>query len=178
MLGDFAPIAPLALDAMLLKIESGLVRMHFAEHDHMISTMTGDTIKVSIEYRSGSPMPKKTERPPADLASHPDFVARLRGLVDEAGGQRSFAARAGVSQGTVNLWLRDSEPGRDKLAAIAKATGVSLDWLVSGCGPSVGMPAWVYRDAIRRPDRDEGHPDRPFFATDKFIFLPLSLFGY
>jgi hypothetical protein len=78
-------------------------------------------------------MPKKTEAPTADTASRAAFVARLRVLVDEAGGQRSFAAGI-ASQGTVNLWLHDSEPGRDKLAAIATATGVSLDWLIAGRG--------------------------------------------
>jgi len=60
------------------------------------------------------------------------FVARLKALVDDAGGQRAFASRVGVSQSAVNLWLRDSEPRRDNLAAIAKAMAVSLDWLVSG----------------------------------------------
>jgi transcriptional regulator with XRE-family HTH domain len=63
------------------------------------------------------------------------FVDRLRKMVADTGGQRAFAALVGVSQRAVSLWLEKTEPGRDRLAAIANQTGVSLDWLVTGRGP-------------------------------------------
>jgi hypothetical protein len=123
-------------------------------------------------------MPKKTEPPRADTASHPEFVARLRALVDEAGGQRSFA-KGVASQGTVNLWLHDSEPGRDKLAAIATATGVSLDWLIAGRGPKhfSDVPPGYIKMRLADLVESKGIATRPFFSTERFIFLPLSMLG-
>jgi len=73
--------------------------------------------------------------PPTGHDSRVGFVDRLRSLVDSAGGQRAFAALAGVSQRAVSLWLQSTEPGRDRIAAIANATGVSLDWFILGRGP-------------------------------------------
>jgi transcriptional regulator with XRE-family HTH domain len=65
------------------------------------------------------------------------FTVRLRQLVDESGSKSAFAGFAGVTQRSVRLWLERAEPTREKLAAIAKATGVSLDWLISGRGPKM-----------------------------------------
>lgn len=62
---------------------------------------------------------------------------RLR-LVREMAGlsQRELSRLAGVSEGTV--WFVECRPERETAttltAALAKALGVSLDWLVCGCG--------------------------------------------
>jgi phage repressor protein C with HTH and peptisase S24 domain len=72
--------------------------------------------------------------------SHEAFAQRLSELIKEAGSARALADAAGVSPNAVHLWLRNSEPGRDKLIAIARAAGVSLSWLVAGSGQKRGLP--------------------------------------
>ncbi|MGC1382820.1 MAG: helix-turn-helix domain-containing protein [Candidatus Acidiferrales bacterium] len=126
-------------------------------------------------------MPRKTEPPPADAASHPEFVTRLRALVGEAGGQRSFA-KGVASQGTVNLWLHDSEPRRDKLAAIATATGVSLDWLIAGRGPKhfsdvpPGYIAIDFYDLVKSNGylKTLGGPDRELIFDRRLLALEMN----
>ncbi len=90
------------------------------------------------------------------------------------GSARAFAAQAGVSEGAVGTWLSRVEPTREKLAAIAKATGVSLDWLVTGraaCPP--GYIAMRFADLMK----SNGIASRPFFSVEQIMFLPLSLLG-
>jgi phage repressor protein C with HTH and peptisase S24 domain len=65
---------------------------------------------------------------------HEGFVERLKLLVMRAGSARALAGKAGVSSNTISLWLRDSEPGRDKLVDLANAADVSVEWLASGRG--------------------------------------------
>jgi len=115
-----------------------------------------------------------SERPPGAVQSdsHAAFAARLKELIEKVGSARAFAAQAGVSEGAVGTWLSRVEPTREKLAAIAKATGVSLDWLVTGraaCPP--GYIAMRFAD-LRN---SKGIATRPFFSVEQFIFLPLSL---
>lgn len=72
----------------------------------------------------------------ADLSgAHGAFVERLRMLINRAGSIVAFAAAIGVSDTSVHLWLRDSEPSRDKLVRIANAMSLSLEWLIRGRGP-------------------------------------------
>ncbi len=99
--------------------------------------------------------------------------------MNDAGSVAAVAAQARVSEGAVRMWLSRVEPTREKLAAIAKATGVTLDWLIAGRGPKIyseGPPGYVM---MRFADltQTKGVPGRPFFATKKVIFLPLFLFG-
>ena len=51
-----------------------------------------------------------------------------------AGSARALAAKAGVSSNTISLWLKESEPGRDRLVDLANAAAVSVGWLASGRG--------------------------------------------
>jgi Bacteriophage CI repressor helix-turn-helix domain len=81
---------------------------------------------------------KRTQPASAGISkqgTHADFAIRLKQLVDGAGSARAFAAQASVSEGAVGTWLSRVEPTREKLAAIATKTGVSLDWLIVGRGP-------------------------------------------
>ena len=66
--------------------------------------------------------------------SHEAFIERLRLLIAESGGARSLARNVDISTNTLQSWLKGSEPSRDKLIRIAKATGVSISWLVAGLG--------------------------------------------
>jgi transcriptional regulator with XRE-family HTH domain len=105
---------------------------------------------------------------------HAAFAARLRDLVDSVGSARAFAAQADVSEGAVGTWLSRVEPTREKLAAIANATGVSLDWLITGRGPRTSDYI-----AMRFADlsKSKGIATRPFWSTDNRIFLPVSVIG-
>ena len=67
--------------------------------------------------------------------SHAAFKERLRALVDQFGSIFALASAAGVSDTSIHLWLRGSEPGRDKLVRLTEAAGVSLEWLLRGHGP-------------------------------------------
>lgn len=65
------------------------------------------------------------------MANSSDFVERLREAIG-AESERSFAQRAGIPHSTLRSALKGSEPGIHTATAVARAAGVSLDWLVSG----------------------------------------------
>jgi phage repressor protein C with HTH and peptisase S24 domain len=56
------------------------------------------------------------------------FVVRLKELVDPTN-PYSFAKEVGVGESLIRKYLAGATPGLDKAAQIAKAKGVSLDWL-------------------------------------------------
>ncbi|MGB8685677.1 MAG: helix-turn-helix transcriptional regulator [Candidatus Binatus sp.] len=134
-----------------------------------------DTV-VSPDVRSHL---QELARKAANRDAHSGFSERLQELVADAGSIAAVAAQARVSEGAVRMWLSRVEPTREKLAALAKATGVSLDWLMTGRGPKVYSeypPGYV---AMRFADLTEskGIATRPFFSREHFISLPLSLLG-
>lgn len=59
------------------------------------------------------------------------FVLRLKGVIGDRK-VREFARRAGVNEATLRATLSGSEPRVSLLAAIARASGKTLDWLVFG----------------------------------------------
>ncbi len=59
-----------------------------------------------------------------------------------------FATRAGIPDSSLRKYLDGSQPTADKLAAIAKATGVSLKWLITGKGPQ-------FEEAKLEPEDDD-----------------------
>lgn len=62
--------------------------------------------------------------------------ARLRRCVKIAGSGDDLARITAIPRRTLESYLTgDSEPKAGRLAAIAEATGVTLDWLVRGKGP-------------------------------------------
>jgi phage repressor protein C with HTH and peptisase S24 domain len=68
-----------------------------------------------------------------NLESGTTFSDRLQiALKDEP--LLSFAKRSGVGEGSLRQYLKGSEPGLEKVIAIAKASGVSVGWLASGEG--------------------------------------------
>lgn len=72
---------------------------------------------------------------PADPKSHAGFAWRLRYLVEKMGSVLALAEAAKVSDSSVHSWLRESEPSRANLIALADAAGVSIEWLAAGIGP-------------------------------------------
>ncbi|HLW69014.1 MAG TPA: helix-turn-helix domain-containing protein [Candidatus Binataceae bacterium] len=69
-----------------------------------------------------------------DPKSHSGFVKRLKTVIRDAESILALAAKAGVSDSTIHLWLKDSEPSRKKLIDLAEAAGVSVEWLATGRG--------------------------------------------
>jgi transcriptional regulator with XRE-family HTH domain len=116
---------------------------------------------------------------PSDLDAHSQFAQRLEELVAGAGSAAALAAQARVSEGAVRMWLSRVEPTREKLAAIAKETGVSLDWLISGRGPKFFSECPPGHIAIRFADltKAEGVEIGAFLLTENYIFLPTLLLG-
>lgn len=69
------------------------------------------------------------------------------------GGQEAAAAVAEVSTSTFSSWVNGkADPSFEGLWRLAKAAGVSLDWLATGEGPKAYVPAdetapgWQYDD--------------------------------
>lgn len=70
------------------------------------------------------------------------FSDRISHLADSHKSLSAFAREVGVSESVVRKW-RDgtSEPSRKNLEAIAKASGVNIEWLVLGTGSITGSEA-------------------------------------
>jgi len=84
--------------------------------------------------RRGEPTEASARRS-VDPKSHAAFSGRLRIALKSAGASvLSIAQAAGVSDSTIHLWLKGSEPSREKLIALAGATRVSVEWLATGRG--------------------------------------------
>lgn len=74
------------------------------------------------------------------LTKNPQMISRLKSAVEAAGGRKAVAAKSGISLGTLNGALDDkTDVGFLKIAAIAQACGVTLDWIVNGSFQS-GIP--------------------------------------
>ena len=66
-------------------------------------------------------------------SSKSEIAARLKAAIRNAGGNQAVALKSGVPIGTLNNYVRAvSDPKAVALGAIARACGVSLDWLVFG----------------------------------------------
>ncbi|CAK0752058.1 putative HTH cro/C1-type domain-containing protein [Azospirillaceae bacterium] len=63
------------------------------------------------------------------------FSSRLRTILDEQKSVLSFARKCEVDDNLLRRYLAGSEPGLDKVVRIAKAAGVSVQWLTTGEGP-------------------------------------------
>lgn len=60
-------------------------------------------------------------------------VGRIGLLIDRAGGVRALARRAGISEGAVRKWRKGTAtPRHTYLVKLAQATGVSVQWLITG----------------------------------------------
>lgn len=68
------------------------------------------------------------------------FKGRLNTLIGK-NSIRSFASECGISDATIRKYLSgQSLPGIDKVEAIVKYTGCSLEWLVTGKGTQQPAP--------------------------------------
>lgn len=72
-----------------------------------------------------------------------EFVSRLRLAVQKAGGLNQAARASGIKVRTLSRYLQGYEIRRNALISIAKAAGVSVQWLTVGFDlqPDVGVAA-------------------------------------
>lgn len=67
----------------------------------------------------------------------PGLKERLRKRRSELGwSQEQLARETRVSKNTVARWEKGATPAADLLGRLARALGVSTDWLLTGAGPS------------------------------------------
>jgi len=70
--------------------------------------------------------------------SHSAFAHRLQMCVERAGTLVQLAKSAGLHRNTFGKYLRGTEPPRHNLIKIARAAGVSVNWLMTGENPVDG----------------------------------------
>ncbi len=108
------------------------------------------------------------------------FIERLDRAISKVGGVKRISAKSGLSTGALYKYLRgESDPSRERLVRIAKATGTDLDWLATGAGgervsvrhkTTVHIPRYDLRLSAgpgALPDRVAYIDDIPF--TSEFI---------
>ncbi|WP_293266778.1 S24 family peptidase [Neptunomonas sp.] len=84
---------------------------------------------------------KRTQRPiPNDRIGR--FSERLESLVDECGSVRSYAIKAGLSEGVIRKYLKGGAlPTLDRLDQLAYAANVNIAWLARGEDPKISEAA-------------------------------------
>ena len=65
------------------------------------------------------------------------FRERFESLMYPGETQQEFANRISLTQASVSRYLRGQQPDRDSLEKIISATGVSVDWLLTGREPEM-----------------------------------------
>ncbi len=135
-------------------------------------------------YAKTSPLAGNSEAaspgPEERTDAGPGFPERLRQAMGGSSAY-AFAKRCGFAESLLRKYLTGaSHPGLDKLAAIAEAADVSLDWLVRGQTPGylhhfaetgeelVSLPHWDQYIA-RWPEEAHGHP--PIYLCFRRPFL-------
>jgi phage repressor protein C with HTH and peptisase S24 domain len=113
-------------------------------------------------------MPLKGRPPePAPGAGQAAFMDRLLALARTWPSSDSLAKAASVSPSALRKWLKgQAEPSRERLVALADATGVSIGWLAKGEGPVPDLPA---HGGSGKPLAG-GHAHRPDGSL--FLLLP------
>lgn len=65
---------------------------------------------------------------------------RIRRCAEIVGSGNELARRSGISRRTLENYFKGREPQASQLASIAKAAGVTLDWLITGVEPPRQAP--------------------------------------
>lgn len=107
---------------------------------------------------------------------NPDFHARLVTLIGDMQ-PFAWAARVGISKGAFSrIWHEGTIPGPMLLRRITDATGVSIDWLITGQGPMfpghddvAGFRGTVH--VLSTPGSNPLHRRR---HSDGFVTVPLA----
>jgi phage repressor protein C with HTH and peptisase S24 domain len=91
---------------------------------------------------------------------HEAFAQRLLKITEQTGGPLALARKVGVANSSIHSWLRNAEPARKHLVAIADKTGTSVEWLATGRGPMRAdrVPEGY---AVIEPTTNIGEPGKP-----------------
>jgi transcriptional regulator with XRE-family HTH domain len=65
------------------------------------------------------------------------FSERFSSLRYPGETQKEFADRLGITQASISRYLRGQHPDRESLQKIGDATGVSVDWMLTGKEPEI-----------------------------------------
>lgn len=90
-----------------------------------------------------------------------DLADRIRKAADEIGGLNQLAKLTGTPRRTLGYWLEGKQPKPQAIEAIAKATNVDLQWLLTGAGDmrpsafSVAMQRLLAETAVKDVDADK-----------------------
>lgn len=96
------------------------------------------------------------------------FSERISIAIKRAGGSTKMAGIAGVSTSVLSKWRRgESDPSRARLVKMARAAGVSVQWLATGEGsPDQGAAA---------PTAKPGRPDIDLDTLEEVVVKVLAL---
>lgn len=116
--------------------------------------------------------------PARDIDTARDFPGRLRSVIGNRSVRR-FGREAGVSETVLRKYLSGkSEPGRRALVAMARAGGVSVEWLVTGrkC-PQPHMDRIAEPDAAYEPRSLDAARDEVLSAAQEIGYDPSMAWG-
>jgi transcriptional regulator with XRE-family HTH domain len=103
-----------------------------------------------------------------------EFKQRLREAYQRAGGQEAVEQRAGIAQTTLSYWAGPAKklPPPDRLAELAEACDVTVEWLMTGAVPTTNevdqrLLTVVLEEVERYLGRRHGSRRRLMIAADK-----------
>ena len=106
--------------------------------------------------------------PPVRAADRAAFVTRLQIILRQWPSADRLARAVGVSPSAFRKWLRgEAEPSRERLVALADATGVGIAWLAKGEGAQPHFPQISAANAHLMAARDHGFNPRQFVVLPK-----------
>jgi len=80
----------------------------------------------------------------------PEFISRIREVVDMVGGQAALAEATGLSKSVISKYVNGhSEPDRKRLISIATEAQVSVGWLVDGSSKEQLRNIWKVKGGAR-----------------------------
>jgi len=105
--------------------------------DGALAVMPRDLVPAAAASAYSFPRAAETDAnpSPAKTIDEQDFSARMRLLVERAGGTGALAACCGVTARTVRNWCNGhSDISRERCLVLARAMRISPLWLISGEG--------------------------------------------
>src|SRR3954464_4819853 len=119
--------------------------------------------------RLRDPADHNSDHPPGTGADKLAFVHRLQVILTHWPSADRLARAMGVSPSAFRKWLKgEAEPSRERLVALARASGVGVAWLAEGEGPTPAFES-APNGRVRRPGgRDSGGN----MDWDQFVLLP------
>jgi len=101
----------------------------------------------------------------------PGITARIVGVVAKLGGQKNAGDVVGISQPGIRKWVNgDAKASFEGVAKLARAAGVSLDWIATGTGAVEDTPLSIVIYCFLA--QADGSPERQPFNEDTLVVHP------